>query len=373
LIERMTRPRTQTDPKDARSLLVLEHMLPLGSCVHMTPLFERLKQARPGLTITVSTRGLGLEVLRHSPYVDHLIETPNPLNDLRKAIHSLTSSLKQRGVHPDGCITGVGDQRTRIALLAAGACAGWRGGFTVSPALYHHPLANDRERSQIANNLRLAELIGVETELLEPRVFFSPADNDAALELLAPLRTQPGQPVLVAVTRNSGGQATGWHDDRWVEVLRHAWNALGYEVAFVGTANEIQAIDELREKAGGIGISLAGKTSVNTLAAVLANSDLVVSLDTGSMHVGRAACVPMIVLATSWQRPLEWLPLGNDHVIILRGEDRHDIPPGYRLDEIGTDAVIAAIEQLTATYPASFIERQARVRHSLSSADLLPR
>jgi ADP-heptose:LPS heptosyltransferase len=339
----------------------------------MTPLFEAIKQTRPGVTITVATRGLGLQVLRHSPFVDHLVETPNPVTDLRTAINSLRSQLKKRGVTPDGCLTGVGDQRTSIALLAAGACAGWRGGFTVAPSLYHHPLAYDRERSLIANNLRLAELIGVETQPLEPRVFFSAADQEAALELLAPLRTRPQQPVLVAVTQNSGGQATGWHDDRWVEVLRHAWNALGYEVVFVGTSDETQAIERLREKAGGIGISLAGKTSVTSLAAVLANSDMVVSLDTGTMHVGRAAGVPMIVLGPSWQRPHEWLPLGNDHVVILRGEDRDDIPAGYRLDEVGADAVIAALEQLTTTYPASFIERQARVRHSLSTVDLLPR
>ena len=91
---------------------------------------------------------------------------------------------------------------------------------------------------------------------------------------------------------------------------------------------------------------MTGRTSVTELAALLAMSDAVVSLDTGTMHVGRAVGVPMVVIGPSWQRPIEWLPLGVPQVRILRGEDREDVPEGYRLDEVEAGEVMAALREL---------------------------
>jgi ADP-heptose:LPS heptosyltransferase len=112
---------------------------------------------------------------------------------------------------------------------------------------------------------------------------------------------------------------------------------------------------------------VAGKTSVTELAALLAMSDVVVSLDTGTMHVGRAAGTPMVVLGPSWQRPLEWLPLGVENVRILRGEDRETMPEGYQLDEITPESVTTAFDELMAAYPPSAAERERRVREGLFS------
>lgn len=77
----------------------------------------------------------------------------------------------------------------------------------------------------------------------------------------------------------------------------------------------------------------------------------------------------MVVLGPSWQRPLEWLPLKVENARILRGEDREDIPEGYRLDEISAERVIAAMDELIGVYPASEAARAERVRESLSEID----
>ena len=365
-VESQLRPRTggQTE---VNSVLVLEYMLPLGACVHMTPVFEALKR-KSGLTVTVATRGLALGLLRHSPFIDHLIATPNPLNNLRGAARSLREQLGGRGLDPDCCLTGVSDQRTRIALLGAMSCAGWRGGFTVVNGMYQRSLVYDKEKSLIGNNLRLAGLVGASDVMAEPKVFYTETDAADARVLLAPVR-ESGRPVLVAVTQNSGGQSTGWHDDRWTEVLRYAHDALGYAVVYVGTVVDAGAIDALRAKAGGF--SLAGATSVSQLGALLAWSDMVVSLDTGTMHVGRAAGVPMVVLGPSWQKPLEWLPLGKAQVRILRGEDRLGVPEGYRLDEIPASAAIEALDELIMLYPPDAAAREGRLQAGLSAVDLL--
>jgi ADP-heptose:LPS heptosyltransferase len=234
--------------------------------------------------------------------------------------------------------------------------------------MYQRPLAYEKNRSLIDNNLRLASLVGGSPDHREPRVFFSPSDAAAATELVMEVNPN-GIPLVLFVTQNSGGQSTGWHVERFAEVIRHAGEVLGYAVGYVGTVADREPIEKIREQAGGIGSSLAGRTSVTQLAALLALSDAVVSLDTGTMHVGRAVGVPMAVIGPSWQRPIEWLPLGIPQARILRGPDREDVPPGYQLDEVHARDVIAALDSLLAAYPPSAASRQQRLQAGTSTVD----
>jgi ADP-heptose:LPS heptosyltransferase len=153
-------------------------------------------------------------------------------------------------------------------------------------------------------------------------------------------------------------------------VIRYASEVLGCGVVFVGTAGDSAAVEGLRVEAG-VGSSVTGRTSVTELAALLAMSDAVVSLDTGTMHVGRAVGVPMVVIGPSWQRPIEWLPLGVPQVRILRGADRDGVPEGYQLDEVEAGDVIEALRELMEAYPASAESRAARVARGLSTVDHL--
>jgi ADP-heptose:LPS heptosyltransferase len=368
-VERVFRRRVEIAPEAVRQVLVLEYMLPLGTCVHLTPFLEALKLCRPDVTITIATRGLGLQVLRYSPYIDRLIDTPDPLTDLKGAVLFLRSCLRTLKLQPDCVLTGASDQRTRIALLGLLSAGGWRGGYTQRPVLYQRPLKYNWDASLIDNNLKLAELFGCEPEHVGPRIFFSKENAETARALLQEINPE-GRPLVAMVTQNSGGQATGWHTERFARVIRHAAE-LGCAVMYVGTLGDAAAIEAIRQAAGGIGVSVAGRTSVTELAAVLAMSDAMVTLDTGTMHVGRAVKTPMAVLGPSWQKPTEWLPLGVENVRILRGMDRDSVPAGYRLDEISDESVIEALDDLLRMYPPNAEARKRRVEQSLSSIDHL--
>jgi ADP-heptose:LPS heptosyltransferase len=369
-VERVLRKKVPTvEPAKVKHVLVLEYMLPLGTCVHLTPFFEALKLCRPDLAITVATRGTGSQVLRHSPYIDRLIDTPDPLIDLKSAVLFLRGSLRRLKLEPDCVLTGASDQRTRIALMGMFGSGGWRGGYTLKPALYQRPLEYDGSISLIANNLRLMRLFGCEAKHMEPRVFFSQDNAETARGLVREINPD-GRPLVMMVTQSSGGQATGWHTDRMAQVIRHTAE-LGCAVVYAGTLGDAAAIEVIRTAAGGSGVSVAGRTTVTELAALLAMSDAMVTLDTGTMHVGRAVKTPMVVLGPSWQRPTEWLPLEVANVRILRGVDRDTVPEGYRLDEISAESVIEALDDLLRTYPASGEMRTDRLGQSLSSIDHL--
>jgi ADP-heptose:LPS heptosyltransferase len=165
--------------------------------------------------------------------------------------------------------------------------------------------------------------------------------------------------------QGSGGQSTGWHADRFASVIQHV-EVRGYETIFLGTQADEPRIQSVLDLAGSSGTSLAGRTTIAQLSALLTQCDLLVSIDTGTMHVGRAAGVPMVVLGPSWQRPIEWLPLQVANARVLRGQDRSEAPPGYQLDEIDTAEVIAAVEELSTFYPPSEESRESRSQRLLS-------
>jgi ADP-heptose:LPS heptosyltransferase len=366
-VERLLRGGRRVDAEEVKSVLVLEYLLPLGCCVHLTPVYEALKVSRPELTVMVATRGLGAALLRHNPRVDRLIETPDALTDTFGAARFLRAELGRLGVRPDCVLTGASDQRSRVALLGMLASEGWRGGYSLLKEIYERPLEYDKGRSLIDNNLRLAGLVGCGEEHREPKVYFS-VSNVAVAEGLVREVNPEGRPLLVVVTQSSGGQRTRWHDERWVEVIRYAKERLGCCVVYVGTGADAAAVEELRAKAG-VGASVAGRTSVTELAALVAMSDWMVSVDTGTMHVGRAVGVPMVVIGPSWQRPIEWLPLGLAQARILRGKDRDDVPEGYRLDEVEAEAVLGALKELVGVYPPSAGNRAARLAAGASAVD----
>jgi ADP-heptose:LPS heptosyltransferase len=350
----------------APCVVVLQYAKPLGCCVHGTPLYAALKEALPGLTLVVATRGLGLQTLEHNPHVDHLLTTAaDPTTSLSALLQTAQDIRRQLAVlhlQPTLILQDANNRAPRFALLSALLRLAPTAGFADAPPLYDTYLEYDTTRSLIENNLRLVSLLTAPPQHHEPQVWFTQPELQRAHELL---EASPS-PRAAFVVQGSGGQRTGWHDDRFAAVIRHV-EASGFQPVFLGTAADAATIDRIRHAAGVSGLSLAGRTSVPELAAVLCLCDVLVSLDTGTMHVGRAAGLPMIVLGPSWQQPLEWLPIDRSNVRILRGLDRTSVPSDYKLDEIDAAAVTAAFDDLTRAYPPSEVARSQRIRASLSN------
>jgi ADP-heptose:LPS heptosyltransferase len=279
--------------------------------------------------------------------------------------------LKRRRIRPAIGITSFSNAETNLALLNAIAGQHIRLGHTVLPGLYHLPQKYDHTMSLIHNNLCLVTIFHCPTGHVEPRVFFRDQDVAKVRDLLREKGILKQAPLTLLITQDSGGRKTGWQAKRFAQVIRYV--SQQSQIIFVGTAQEAASIESLRTEAAVLDdfrtASLAGETTVPQLAALLCMADYAISLDTGAMHVGRAAEVPMVVLAPSWRQPLKWLPLGMERIRIVRGEDADHVAQDYRLDEIEAHHVIQAFAELMRLYPPSDLERAARLRDSSSTVD----
>jgi ADP-heptose:LPS heptosyltransferase len=336
--------------------------------VHGTPIYAALKGAHPNATIIVATRSLGYAVLQHDPHIDHLLDTPDPgdtLLALYKNAQYLRNEVRKRNLHPTLILQDASNRRGTLALFAALLRLAPTTGFADIPQLYDTPLAYDPTRSLIDNNLRLVP----NAPHIEPAVYFTEDDLATARTLLQ--HASPNHdPITAFVLQGSGAQPNSWHDDRFATVIAHA-ESLGHRTIFLGTDAEAATIDRIRALANSSGTSLAGRTTIPELAALLCLCDALITVDTGSMHVARAVAIPMIVLGPSWQPPVEWLPLTVPNAIVLRGEDIPTIPAAYRLDEVTTTVVVAAYTQLIRNFPPSSAAREQRIARLLTTTRAL--
>lgn len=370
LFFRSVRLVTARQQPDANCILVLQAMLPLGGCVHATPLFSLLKKDLPNLPVWVATRGLGLEVLRHNPDVAGLIALPDVFTVFQAAGSALRSALRTRDLKPAWVVLDSSNPRTKVALLGSLYVGAPLVGYSEATSLLKLPLARDSQnRSLLDDNLAIGEALGASATHYEPRVCISPSVAEEVKQLFS-IHNPHSRPVAILSTQPSGGQPTAWRVERFAEVA-DMLASTGFLPVFVGTAAQSGEIDRLRGLISAASVSLAGKTDVRLLAAVLAMADLCITIDTGTMHVARAVGVPMVVLAPLFQSATEWLPLHIAQARVLRGDGIHPVHRDYRLDEIEVPAVLAAIDSLLSVYPPSPAAREARLAASVTAVDHL--
>lgn len=356
--------QSRKDFSEIRNFLFLQLESPLGSVVHATPVFEALRHVAPEAHIVVAVSAMAQDVLALNPYIDRCTLVPSPFENFARArgvVREIVSSMPEG---PCCIVTTVGNQRTRVALLSAftGKCL--RAGYTLAPELYDVSLAFNPERGQIEANLDILRALGHELSFCEPKVFFSEEEAEYAAGLL-PSLSGLARSRIAFVTQNSGGQANRWSEERFQQAITQLIQTRDACPIFVGTACDAEAIDVLRRRLPNSGVSAAGKTSVRQLAALLAQCDLVVSLDTGTFHVARAVGLPGVVIAPAWQSAREWLPAGNPRYRVLQGPRIARPTADYCIQEVGVDAVVQAASELLERCPPSNDSRMARVENSL--------
>jgi ADP-heptose:LPS heptosyltransferase len=358
---------SQAELAGIRNFLVLQYESALGSVVHATPLFEALKRALPDCYITVAASSIATSVLHASPYIDRCVVTPNPFQDFSASVHAVRALLESTPTCDRCVITTIGNQRTRLAVLSLLVGSAVRAGYTLAPELYDLPLTFDPGRGQIEGNLDIVRGLGHPITFYEPRVFFVRQDTERASRWLASPEIDPAMPRIVFVTQNSGGQKNQWRAARFQQVISCLSSATGAVPVFVGTEKDAIPIDDLRKDLPEKGISVAGKTTIAELSALLAQCDLIVSLDTGTFHVARAVGLPGVVIAPAWQDSREWLPVDAPNYRVLRGPSIRDIPADYCIDEISVEQVCGAAQTLLKKYPVDAARRASRIDRSSRS------
>jgi heptosyltransferase-2 len=109
------------------------------------------------------------------------------------------------------------------------------------------------------------------------------------------------------------GSAKRWFPERFARLAREL-SERGMDVAFVGGEKDRDVVARVAAGAPGAR-DLSGRTSIGVLAAVLESADVLVTNDTGPMHLAAACGTPTLAIFGS-TNPLWTAPFGPGHRVI---------------------------------------------------------
>jgi len=327
---------------DFRKILIVKPSS-LGDVVHSLPFLDVLRQRFPDAEIHwVIAKGLEGLVEGHS-MIDRVIVINKDLwkriskagqtigeiralfRGLRNEKYDLVADLQ--GLLRSGVITYATKAPVRIGFASA------REG---SSLFYTKKVAADRNMHAVDRYLRIAAELGCNIE----KVSFPFADTGAA-DAVSGLPDEYA--VIVPGAR--------WKTKIWpAEYFAEVASILSISSVVIGSRADMHTGEEIVRGSGGRAVSLAGQTTLGQLTDIIRKSRIVITNDSGPMHIAAALNIPVVAIfgPTSAARTG---PYGKGHVIL---QSHAECVPCFSrecstmqcMKDIGPEAVLNAAGQI---------------------------
>jgi len=219
--------------------------------------------------------------------------------------------------------------------------------------LFSNPVPYSHDNYEAYSFLNLVEPLGIKRSHIPEHFLTLPSDAVTTAEgLLTDLKTGP----FITIFAGASIPERRWGTERFRQVAEQL-AVSGYSVVVVGGGEERKKGEEI--VAGGLGLNLAGLTSLIETAAVIARSRLVISGDSGVLHLAVGLNVPTVSLFGPGIAA-KWAPRGEMHIVLnhnlscspcTRFGTTPPCPIGARcLQEISVDEVVHAVGRLLAGF-----------------------
>lgn len=308
----------------------------LGDLLCAVPAFRALRRAYPNAHIALISLPWAKEfVERYSEYFDEFIVFPGwpglpeqPL-DVAKSVTFLQEMQARQWdvvfqMQGNGTLV-----NAMLTLFGAKAVVGFHPSnhperFLPHPELF---MPYPEKEHEVKRHVQLVEFVGIPAQGLELEFPITEQDRANARQVLETAgiiyentldkETKQGKTTNGYVCLHAGGiSGRRWPESRFAEV-GDALAEQGYSIILTGTAAEEPIIKTVQGFMRHSSVSIAGKTDLGTLAAVLDGSAVLVSNDTGVSHLAAACHAPSVVIFTSAD-PAEWAPLDRErHRVVL--------------------------------------------------------
>ncbi len=276
----------------------------IGDAVLLAPAICSVKHAYPKSRITVLAERRNAGIFSLVPEVDEVLCYDQP----REFLHALR-----------GCYDVVIDteQSHRLsAVVARFSSAPVKIGFDTNERrrMFTHPIPYSHDDYEAVSFTNLLELFGIETLAVNMETPFLSVPDAASSKAAGLLESLHGEP-FVAVFPGASIPERRWGVDRF-RLVAEVLSVFGIKIVVVGGKEDRQMGAVIAD--GGLGLNLAGLTSLSETAAVIQKSSLLLSGDSGVLHVAVGLGVPTVSLFGPG-RVKKWAPRGDKHRVINKG------------------------------------------------------
>ncbi len=289
----------------------------IGDALLAQPLFARLHDKHPDVALDALAPPWTAPVLRRMPEIREVIEAPFGHGELRFGARlRLGRTLRARGY--DEAI--VLPNSFKSALVPAFARIPRRTGFTgeLRYGLLNRPHRLDEKRLPLMAEryAQLAEEPGVPPARPLARVRLR-VDPENLSSVLGRLGLSRARPIAAFCPGAEYGPSKRW-PARHFAALAEELTANGRTVWLLGSEKDRAIGEEIAGLAKGAAVNLCGKTDLAGAIDLLSLAEVVVSNDSGLMHVAAGVGRPVVALYGS-SSPEHTPPLSASARVVLTG------------------------------------------------------
>ena len=272
----------------------------------------------------------------------------------------LAKELRKRGF----CLAVLFQNAFDAALLAYLAGIPQRIGYSRDGRrfLLSHPVAFDaaaKKLHHIDYYLELIKRAGFPVRDRTPWIFLGLEERLRARALLKVLR----RPVIAMNPGATYGSSKRWLPERFGEVASRIINELNGSVVLLGGPTETGIAGEILESLPSDNrhslLNLAGATSLRELIGVISEADLLLTNDSGPMHIGYAVGTPLVAIFGSTSPELTG-PVGASDVIIKKS-----VPCAPCFDRECRKNDLACMDLITSAEVFSALSKSVRTRRAV--------
>lgn len=328
----------------------------IGDVVLSTPVIKTVRRAIPDAYIAMMVAPAARELVEGNPGLDETIIFDKKKSGGLIGTLGFASALRKRKfdtvfvLHPTTrvhLILWLSGIRQRIGLDK-------KGGFLLTKKIAH--TKQQGEKHEIDYNLDLLRAAGIDVEGADrlPFVPVKKQDKDSIGNILRENGFSDNA-AFVVIHPGASCLSKRWPAERFASVADEVIKRFNKKIVIIAGANDGECGGKVADEMENESLNLSGDLSIGELAALLERADLLISNDSGPVHIAVALGVPVVAIFGRKQRglgPKRWGPAGKNDIVLHKDAGciecmAHDCASDFKcLDAVKTDEVIAAAGKL---------------------------
>lgn len=299
----------------------------IGDVIHTLPSLSAIRKHYPQAAITWLVEEAAADIIRGHAALDRVLVSkrkswlhglqstscPAVLREIWQFIRELRDTeydliIDFQGLLKSGILIGLARGKRKVGY-----------GRGMEHAECSYIFLNERipavsmDQHAIKREQHLLRAIGINPAAIRFDIPVSPADRARLQEILANHGLEPSVP-LVAINPVATWKTKLWDSKKFAQVADNL-RRRKITVVFTGSGNDRGYIDTILSDMQEQAVNLAGATDLKTLAALYERAGLVISTDTGPMHLAAALGTPVVAVFGP-TAPWRTGPFGEQHKVV---------------------------------------------------------
>jgi predicted lipopolysaccharide heptosyltransferase III len=325
--------------------ILLIQLKRIGDLVLTTPAIAALREKFPEAKISLVVSPGCAELLPAISKIDNKLVVNNMASWLEITRTGFDYTIDFTRNDRSSFLTRLSRAKTRIASERRKQKSTFR-----SRAYNTFVAAKLKQLHTVDYNLKLLEPLGIGDQAPPIQLKIPEAARKKAKELRTKRKIEK---QFIVFHPGSARAEKFWEADRWADVIAHAPNDCAIVLTGGASSLEQNHLREIKSKLRRKIVDLSDQTDLLTLAALISQARLLVTVDSAPMHFAAAARIPQIALFGP-TNPFHWRPRDTP-ALILQGasttplQDFSPDQPRVPMKQISTQAVIDAMNALLSS------------------------